>query len=162
MATQPKPFLTPQQYLEIERHAERKSEYLNGEMFLMAGGTREHGKIIDNLTRHLGNALSDKPCFAYSSEVRLWIAASAMSTILLLSTEACDRGRKFRDYLKVPSLRDYLLVEQEDVRVDHFIIQSVGNHTFRSYNKADDRIQLPSIDCSLTLREIYQKTRLAA
>jgi len=191
MSTQPKPYLTPQQYLEIERSAERKSEYYNGEMFLMSGGTRKHGKVIDNLSRSLGNRLDDKPCFAYSSEVRLWIQASGLFTypdimvvcepertspddedsltnptviveVLSPTTEAYDRGKKFGHYLRIPSLRDYVLVSQEELRIDHFTIQPGATHTFRQYRNLDDLLELPSIDCAIPLREIYHKTDLAA
>ena len=191
MSTQPKPYLTPRQYLEIERDAGRKSEYYNGEMFLMAGGSRKHGKIIDNLSRSLGNSLDDKPCFAYSSEVRLQIPPSGLYTypdimvvcepeqsspedqdtitnptviieVLSPSTEGYDRGKKFGHYLQIPSLREYILVSQEEVRVDQFTIQAGGQHTFRSYNSLDSALELPSLGCALTLREIYRKTELAA
>jgi Uma2 family endonuclease len=191
MSTQPKPYLTTEQYLEIERNAERRSEYYNGEMFLMAGGSRRHGKITDNLTAALWNGLADKPCFAYSSEVRLWIAASGLYTypdimvvcepeqsspndpdsitnptviieVLSPSTEAYDRGKKFGHYLQLSSLRDYILVSQEEIRVDQFTIQAGGEHIFHSFNSLDDILELPSLGCSISFREIYSKTELAA
>ena len=192
MSTQPKPFLTPQQYLEIERNAEFRSEYYNGEMFLMAGGSKKHGKIIDNLTVSLGNRLADQPCTSYSSEIRLWISAAGLYTypdlmvvcppeesspddpdssftnptviieVLSSSTERYDRGKKFGHYLLIPSLREYLLVSQEEVRVDQFTIQSGVQSTFRLYRQLDETLELPSIGCSIPLREIYYKTDLVA
>jgi Uma2 family endonuclease len=192
MSTQPRSYLTPQQYLEIERAAERRSEYYNGEMFLMAGGSKKHGKITENMSRALGNALEDKPCFAYSRDLRLWVAASGLYTypdimvvcepeesspddpdssltnpsviveVLSPSTEGYDRGKKFGHYLKLPSLRDYILVSQEEVRIDHYTIKPGSNPVSILYLRLDDVLELPSIGVSIPLSEIYRKTDLAA
>src|SRR5689334_5896952 len=80
MSSQPKTFLTPEEYLEIERKAERKSEYYQGEMFAMAGGTPRHGVIIINLGRELSVQLKTKPCLTYSSDVRLRVTPSGLYT----------------------------------------------------------------------------------
>jgi Uma2 family endonuclease len=192
MSTQPKPYLTPQQYLEIERAAERKSEYYNGEMFLMADASKKHGKITGNLNASLGNRLADKPCFAYSSDLRLWIAAAGLYTypdlmvvcepeesspddpdssitnptviieVLFPSTERYDRGKKLGLYLLLLSLREYILVSQDKVLIGHYTIESGVIQDLRTYRQLDDVLELPSIGCSIPLREIYRKTDLAA
>jgi Uma2 family endonuclease len=191
MSTQPKPFLSPKEYLELEAAAERKSEYYNGEMFLMAGASKRHVLITDNLTRALGNLLDDKPCTPYSSDLRLWIAPlrlytypdlmiaceqeeaapddpdslvnpTAIIEVLSPSTEVYDRGKKFGHYLHIPSLRDYILVSQEEVRVDHYIIRPGGSHTFRCLQDPSDTLDILSINCSLPLCDIYRRTELAS
>jgi Uma2 family endonuclease len=191
MSTQPKPSLTPQQYLEIERNAEFRSEYYNGEMLFMAGGSNEHGKIKENVSIAVGSRIADGPCSSYSSDTRLWIGAAGIYTypdimvvcgpeesspydpgssiinptviieVLSPSTERYDRGEK-RHYLLIPSLREYILVSQDEVRVDQFAIHSGVQHTFRLHNKIDETLELSSIGCCIPLREIYRKTDLAA
>src|SRR5437867_3979843 len=71
MAAAPKPYITPKQYLELERQAEFKSEYFAGEVIAMAGGTPEHSLIAANATRELGGQLLQKPCRVYSSDLRV-------------------------------------------------------------------------------------------
>src|SRR5690242_1739398 len=80
MSTQPKTFLTPEQYLEIERKAETKSEYYNGEMFAMPGGTPRHGLICINLGREVSRQLKTKDCLTYPSDVRLRVLPSGLYT----------------------------------------------------------------------------------
>src|ERR1022692_3628537 len=74
MSTQQVPYLTPEQYLEIERKAEFRSEYLHGQMFAMAGGTRNHSWIVSNTLSRLVEQLRGRTCGASSSDLRLYIA----------------------------------------------------------------------------------------
>src|SRR5690242_2717777 len=71
MSTQPKSFLTPEEYLELERKAEFRSEYFNGEMFAMSGGSRWHGRISGRLAGLLDQHLLDKPCESYVADMRV-------------------------------------------------------------------------------------------
>ncbi|MFN7843587.1 MAG: Uma2 family endonuclease, partial [Pirellula sp.] len=80
MSTPPIPRLSPQQYLERERAAAFKSEYYQGEMFAMAGASREHNLIVANLVREIGNAFKDSDCEVYPSDMRLKISASGLYT----------------------------------------------------------------------------------
>src|ERR1035438_10289001 len=75
MATQPKTFLTPEQYLEIERKAEFKSEYYGGEMFAMSGARRGQNLIVWNLAGELGQQLRKRPCEAYQHDMRVRVSA---------------------------------------------------------------------------------------
>lgn len=191
MSTQPQPFITPEQYLEIERTAERKSEYYNGEMFLMAGANSEHNLIVLNLGALFREQFRERPCNVYTSEMRVRVTktgliaypdaillcgdrdwAGASRTVLLNpsviievlsdSTEAYDRGDKFWHYRQIPSLCEYILISQKSVRIDQFIRQSGGDWSLRPYDSIHDLLQLPSVDCAIPLREIYHKTDLAA
>jgi Uma2 family endonuclease len=189
MSTNPKPFITPEQYLAIEAKAERKSEYYKGEMFLMAGASFDHNLIVANLGRVLGNEFLDKPCFVLISETRVKVSATGLYTypdltlvcgdrdwedaarttllnpaviieVLSDSTEAYDRGEKFRQYRNIPSLREYLLVSQKSISVEQFIRQPGSEWSFRSYDSIDATLELPAVGCSISLREIYRKTEL--
>ena len=80
MASPPLPFLTPEQYLELEPEAEFKSEYWRGEMFAMAGATRPHNLITTNTARLAGVELRSKPCEIYSSDMRIRTAQAGLYT----------------------------------------------------------------------------------
>jgi len=80
VSTFPKPFLTPEQYLEIERKAEYKSEYYNGEMFAMAGASRVHNLLGGNLYASIHHQLRDEGCEAYSSDMRVHVPATGLYT----------------------------------------------------------------------------------
>jgi Uma2 family endonuclease len=126
MSSQPNTFLTPEEYLEIERAAERKSEYFRGEMFARAGVSHEHVLIVTNVVAELARAFKGKPFEVYSSDMRLRVTPSGFYTypdvmvvcepqfaddrqdtllnpvviveVLSESTQDYDRGRKFQHY----------------------------------------------------------------
>jgi Uma2 family endonuclease len=191
MATQPKTFLTPEQYLEIERKAEFKSEYYNGEMFAMAGGSLRHGWIVGNIVTGLGQQLKGKPCRVSPSDVRVRVTSTGLYTypdvvvvcgepqcaddrrdtllnpiliveVLSESTRDYDRGRKFQHYRKLPSLAEYLIVEQNEPHVEHWIRQAEDLGILREYSSLNAVVRLESIGCTLALTEIYDKIDWAA
>src|SRR6266404_1708800 len=152
MSSVPKTFLTPEQYLEIERKAEFKSEYFQGEMFAMAGAREAHNLIALNLAAALHPQLRARPCRAYISDMRVRVSATGLYTypdilvvcgepqflderrdtllnpnliveVLSPSTEAYDRGRKFEHYRSVESLSEYLLVSSERIIAELFTRQ---------------------------------------
>lgn len=147
---------TPQEYLAWEQDQPTKHEYLDGEIFDLAGASAEHNDICANLLRELGNVLLDKPCRPRGSDQRVHIPETGLYTypdalvvcgtpeyeddkrltllnptviveVLSESTESYDRGKKFRHYRSIPSLRDYLLVSQDDVWVEHYVRATDGN-----------------------------------
>ncbi len=65
--------INPQEYLALERKAKVRSEYINGELFTMAGASREHNQILTNLVRILGNHLLESSCQVYSSDMKVKI-----------------------------------------------------------------------------------------
>src|SRR5258708_5302364 len=80
MSAAPTPKLTPAQYLAIERKAAFKSEYLNGEMFAIAGASYPHNRVKDNLARHAGNQLNGGPCFIVTSDMRVKVSVTGLYT----------------------------------------------------------------------------------
>src|SRR2546426_11011230 len=147
--------LTEAEYLELERAAEFKSEFFEGEMFAMAGGTPQHSLIGTNLARELGNRLAGGRCLAYNGDLRIKIEATGLCTypdlsvicgplrfaegtndtvvnptmvveVLSDSTEAYDRGKKFEHYRQIPTLQAYLLVSQKEPRIEQFTRQPDG------------------------------------
>jgi Uma2 family endonuclease len=189
MSTQPKTFITPEQYLEIDRKAEYKSEYLNGEMFAMSGGRAPHNIIGWNILGELRDQLRKRPCVAFTSDQRVAVAATGLYTypdvaalcgepkfldetqdtllnpsliveVLSPSTEAYNRGRKFAHYQKIESLSEYLLVASEEMRADLFRRMPDGSWKLIWAEKPEDVLELNSIGCRLGMADIYEKVKL--
>src|SRR5438552_18197987 len=143
------PQLGEAEYLRLERQAEVRSEFLDGEMFAMAGGTRAHSLIATNLAGELRARLKATHCVAYNADLRVKVEATGLFTypdvsilcceqrfldqeqdtllnptvmieVLSDSIEAYDRGKKFGQYRQIPTCRDYLLVSQNESRIEQF------------------------------------------
>lgn len=187
MLTQGKFIFTPVQYLTQERLANTRSEYIDGEIFAMAGASRAHNQISSNLVLSLGNQLFDKPCSVYASDMKVNIATNYVypdvlvtcekeqfaddHTEILLNpliiieilsdtTEAYDRGIKFLNYQFIASLKIYLLVAQKSCHVEKFIRQNNQQWLYTCFHQLDDNIELETIQCQLPLKEIYRKVQL--
>jgi Uma2 family endonuclease len=186
MAAQPTTFLTPAEYLEQERCAGRKSEYLRGEVFAMAGASRRHGLIVTNLVAEMRQQLKGKACEVYSNDLRLRVTPAGLYTypdvmvacgdiqfaddhkdtilnpVLLIevlseSTRDYDRGRKFQYYRTLPSLVEYLTVSQDEPHVEHWSRQQQDRWLLVEFGGVGQTIPLISIPCNLPLAEIYDK-----
>ena len=190
MSTLSKTFLTAEEYLEIERKAEYKSEYYQGEMFAMAGASEAHNLLVWNLIRELGQQLRSRPCHAYPSDMRVRVSPAGLYTypdvvvvcgerqflteqkdtllnptllveVLSPSTEAYDLGRKFDHYKSIESLGQYLLVATDRIHADLFTRQADGSWLLRSASRMEDSLDLHSVGCRLTLADLYEKVELA-
>lgn len=171
-------------YYELERSAAFKSEFCDGEMFAMAGGSPAHSLIATNLGAELRSALRGRPCVPYNADLRVKIPDSGLITypdlsvicgplefafpaddtvtnpslvveVLSPSTEAYDRGRKFENYRRLRSLREYLLVRQDEPHVELFIRQPDESWLLREATGMDARLELPALKIALALAEIY-------
>lgn len=178
---------TAEEYLALERQADFRSEYIDGQIVAMSGGSLAHSLVGTNLIRTLGNLLEDTPCFVVNSDMRVRVDPSlytypdvtvicdepevedaqgdtllnptAIFEVLSPSTEAYDRGEKFRRYRKVPSLRLYVLVAQATPSVEVFTRQGEV-WVFSDATGLGASIHLESIGCPLALRDVYAKVRL--
>ena len=180
--------LSVSEYLELERSADFKSEFYDGEMFAMAGGSPQHSQIAANFIQAIGPRLAARPCVAYTSDLRLKVEATGLLTypdvsvvcgplelapgtddtvvnptiiveVLSDSTEAYDRGKKFENYRQMPSLQEYLLVSQKEPRVEQFMRQSNGQWLLRDAAGMDATLTLPSLDIVMSLAEVFAKVR---
>jgi Uma2 family endonuclease len=178
--------LTPTEYLEIERRAEYKSEYYRGAMSPMSRSSSRHCLIVGNLMGELGQHLKGKRCGVYASDLRLQILPTGLYTypdvmvicgdvqyaderqdtvqnpsviieVLSDSTRDYDRGRKFQQYRALPSLQEYLTVEQDAIHVERNSRQEGGQWLLTEFEKREDSVRLDSIGCVLPLSEIYDK-----
>lgn len=185
MASQPNVFLTPEQYLAIEEKAEEKSEYFDGEMFAMSGVSFAHDTIVGNLLLSLLTQLKGSPCRAHTSDLRVAVSPKrtyvypdvsiscqdprvirrgtdnllnpvALIEVLSPTTELHDRGRKFRRYTQMKSLKEYLLVSQDEVLVERFQRRDVSSEwIYSSASSLDDSITLVSAPATLKLSDVY-------
>ena len=182
MAVAPLPNLTPEQYLEIERNAEYKSEYVDGQMYAMAGGSPAHSELAFQFSGLVWPRLGARGCRGFNSDMRvqaptgmqaypdLSVACGKLNLgkngdsllnptliveILSPSTERFDRGRKFHHYRSIPSLRDYVLVASESISVELWSRQPDGSWRIEEAEGMDQSIEIPSIGVTLSLRELY-------
>ena len=186
MSLQPQQRYTPQEYLALERKAEYRSEYLAGEIFAMSGASRQHNLIAGNVFASLHGQLRNRPCEVYMGDMRVKVNQTGLYTypdvvalcgepqfddaqrdtllnpaviieVLSPSTEAHDRGGKFGHYRKLDSLREYLLVAQEEPHIEHYVWQSDNQWLLSEAYSLQATVQLPSISCTLVLAEVYEK-----
>jgi len=190
MSAQPQIHLSPEEYLAIERSARERGEYADGERVAMAGGSRRHNLIATNLVRELSLQLKGEPCEVYSSDQRVLVPATSLYTypdvvvacgeprfedeeldtlldptlifeILSPTTESYDRGAKATHYRHIDSLREYLLVAQDEIHVERFSRRGESSEwLFTELTAPDAILELASIDCALPLAEIYDRLEL--
>jgi Uma2 family endonuclease len=171
------------EYLAQELASDTKHEFLDGEIFAMAGGTPEHARLSSRVVGALLAQLRGRPCEAFSSDLRLRVLATGLATypdvsvvcgrfeqdpedantlinpvvlveVLSDSSEAYDRGEKFAHYRRIPSLREYVLVSQRRPRIEVFRRNEDGNWTLFEAD-ASGSVQLVSIGCELSVDEVY-------
>lgn len=187
MSTQAKYYLSPEEYLEIERQADRKSEYIDGVMYLMAGGSEAHNLITGNLITELNIGLKRTPCKVYPSNMKVRVPSSRkfhypdvsvvrgetefadrkrdvvlnpglIVEVLSDSTAAYDRGKKIQSYQQIESLQEYALVAQDEHIVERFVRQSDGSWCYTKVAGINQSATFFSITCQIALSDIYAKT----
>ena len=185
MASEPRQRLTVQEYLAFERQSEVRHEYLEGEVFAMSGGSRQHNRIAFNVAKVLDATLPPS-CRVYLLDMRLKTPDTGFFTypdvavvcgnsrfedskvdtllnpaliveVLSPSTERYDRGSKFLHYRSIPSLACYVLVSQDRVHVECFVRQDDGGWSSTELEDLAETLELPSIGCRLPLAAVYDR-----
>jgi Uma2 family endonuclease len=186
MSVNTTPRVTAEEYLAGDRAASFRSEFVNGEVFAMSGGRLAHAQLISRIGRELEDALEELPCIVTVADMRLQIAAgesyvypdvmvlcgepvfaeghrdiitnpSVVVEVLSESTEKWDRGGKFAQYRRVASLREYVLVSQDAMRVEWFTREESGAWTYREAVGPEGVVRLEGLDVSVGLGRIYRK-----
>lgn len=181
-----KTYYTREEYLALEDQAEYKSEYYNGEIFAMAGGSHKHSVICGNMIQRVGEAIEDKDCIRYDSNMKLdipkynlFVYPDVMAVcgkieflenrtdiiknpvlvieVLSPATQAFDRGKKFACYRSVPSIREYVLVSQDEPMVEAYYKQDEKTWVYTVARGLEERITFQTIQNELLLKDIYQK-----
>ncbi len=185
MSTALKKVYTAQEYLERERLAEYKSEFFGGEIFAMAGASREHNLIKGNVDGELFQRLKGSPCRTRSSDQRVLVPATGLYTypdviilcgkgeydtadrdtltnptaiieVLSPSTEKYDLGAKFRNYQRIESLIEYILVYQDEAVVERFVRQADGSWGLVSFVGLDATLAFHSVPVRILLSDVYR------
>ncbi len=179
-----KDFYTEEEYLAWEETAVEKSEYVDGQIRAMSGGSEPHASIPVNIGAELRTALRGRGCRVLSSDMKVWAAGvyyypdlsvvcgpstyrggnkhTITNPVLVVevlspSTESKDRGEKFIRYQQIETLRSYLLVSQTEPRVELFERGENGHWDYTMVAGTDSTIDVPSLDITLTLAEIYDQ-----
>jgi Uma2 family endonuclease len=185
------PAITAEQYLLLERHSEIRHEFIDGLVYAMAGESPDHSTICFNLATVIGSQIRDKPCrgFSPNMKVRAGIGGlyaypdlmivcgeakfhdeqgdvllnpTVIFEVLSPSTEKYDRGEKFRRYrTQIESMQDYVLVSQDQMRIEYHHRGEDGNWSANELIGAGASLLLASIDCKIPLPEVYRNTEVA-
>lgn len=186
MATQLNTFVSPEEYLAVERESDTKSEYFDGTVYAMTGASLRHIQIVSNLTIELGTQLRARPCRALPSEMKVRLPDSRkffypdmtvvcgkplfhdertdiiLNPVLVIevlspSTEAFDRGAKFQAYQTLNSLMEYVLVAQDKPVVEQYVRRADGKWDYTAVIGLESSLLLPSVECTLNLSAVYDK-----
>jgi Uma2 family endonuclease len=189
MSTQPQTYLTPEEYLAIEREAEYKSEYIDGVMYAMSGASFRHNVVVANLITELVQQLRGRNCRALPSAIKVRMPDSRkffypdvsvvcgepqfhdrrtdvilnptlIVEVLSESTAGFDRGEKFQAYQQLVSLHEYLLVSQDKIFIEQYVRQAHEKWTYVATVGLESSLTLPSIECALSLKAVYDKIEL--
>jgi Uma2 family endonuclease len=183
-------YYTPEEYLELEEKAEYKSEYRDGEIVPMTGGTTNHNKIALNLAASLKIALRRKNHDVYIGDVRLWIPRYRQHTypdvmviqgqpvytgtstttvmnpmliaeVLSKSTKNYDQGDKFLYYRSIPEFKEYILIDQYHYHVMHYVKTAAGQWLFTELEGESTILSVHTIDFKIPLNELYEQVNFA-
>ncbi|HEV2764142.1 MAG TPA: Uma2 family endonuclease [Pyrinomonadaceae bacterium] len=184
MASNPNVYVTPEEYLELERQADCKSEYADGVVYAMAGASERHNLIVANIVAGLHAQLFGGRCRVYPSDLKVRapkpryffypdvsvvcgetkfhdehkdvvLNPVVIFEVLSEATAAYDRGKKFQHYQQLDTLAEYVLVSQDDATVERYVRREDGSWIYTKLSGLDVSLVLSSIKCELELRFIY-------
>lgn len=174
-------YMTPEEYLAAERVSEMKHEYVAGVVYAMAGGSRNHARITNNIILALGPQLAGTHCFPFGPDLRVRIdqpgstffyypdiaidcsgsgedeitEPSVIFEVLSPSTDRADHGDKRQNYQSIASLKVYGLVDQNRATVTIYRRERSGAWTTELYSDLEQTVPLPEIACTLPIAAIY-------
>lgn len=181
---------TPEEYLELEEKAEFKSEYRDGEIVPMTGGTTNHNKITLNLAASLKMSLRGNNYEVYMADVRLWIPQYRQYTypdimviegkpiytgtntttvmnpgliveVLSKSTNNYDQGDKFLYYRSIPEFKEYILIDQYTYHVMQYVKTATDKWSFLEITSESATLSLQTVDFQIKLSDLYEQVNFA-
>ncbi len=183
----PENFMTPEAYLKFERASETKHEYFGGEVFAMSGASSNHSTISGNAFAALHLQLRSQSCRVYQNDMRVrtpsmlytypdisvvcgeprfddkafdtLINPTLIIEVLSPSTERYDRGRKFQHYRTIETLQEYVLIAQDNPRIERYLRQPNDEWLLTDIQGLDAVLELPSIQCRLVFADTYELIR---
>ncbi len=182
--------VTEEQYLAIDRAAEFRSEFIDGEIVAMSGGSMRHARLGASLLAQFYLALQGSQCEAFGPDFRVRVSPrmytypdvtvvcgkpmladerqdillnpTVIVEVLSPSTEHYDRGVKFQHYRSIESLQDYILVSQDQIRVEQYTRVQAHTWTFREYQSSDETLLIESAGISVPIARIYERVDLSS
>jgi Uma2 family endonuclease len=179
-------YYSPQEYLELEVNSEIRHEYINGLIIPMTGGTPNHNQLAGNFYAMLNFALKRQPYQVFVTDQRLWIPSRKIHTypdimvvktpleyeegrkdtlvnpvmiaeVLSKSTKGYDRDEKFAAYRTIPTLQEYILIDQYTMHIEQYCKTNNNQWIFSEFTDGNINLNLASISCQMTLSDIYDK-----
>lgn len=173
------------QYLELEKKSNTKHEYFENEIFSMAGASDAHNEIFSNLFFQIALKLKGTSCRPYGSDKRLHIPQNTLYTypdisiycnglmhsvndkdssilptvlieVLSDSTQTYDRGDKFKLYRDIPSLKEYILIDSENITIESFFLNSKNNWELQEYTDQSEKLIFKSLKIDIAIHDIYE------
>jgi Uma2 family endonuclease len=180
--------VTEEQYLAIDRASEFRNELLDGEIVPMSGGGLRHAQVKGGMVGQLYIALQGSDCEAFTSNFRVRVSSRIYTypdaivvcgkplladgrkdtllnprvivEVLSPSTEHYDRGLKFQYYRAMESLQDYILVSQDQIRIEQFTRGDARSWTLRDYQSVGETLRIESVGVSIPIARIYERVEL--
>lgn len=181
-------YYTPEEYLALEEAADYKSEYIDGEIIPMAGGTVNHNRITGNIYAALNFAFKQQDYEVFMSDIRLWIPEKRMYTyadvmiisgkpeffnnrqdvvlnprviieVLSKSTQDYDREDKFQAYRTISTFQEYLHIDQTQIRVEQYFKTGKKQWSLREYDAEDQAIAFNTVPWEISLADLYNKVK---
>ena len=176
---------TPEEYLELELASETRNEYRNGKIISMIGGTPDHNELAINLAALLKSALRGKPYRIFGADQRLWIPDRNLYTypdlmvvqkplqlqagrtdtvmnpcfiaeVLSKSTQDYDHGEKFSAYRSIGSFREYLLIDQYNIHVEHYVKTAANQWLLSEYDQPSITLSLNAFEAQIDIISLYE------
>ena len=179
-------YYSSQEYLELEVNSEIRHEYINGLIIPMTGGTPNHNQLALNFSGTLNYLLKRQPYQVFVTDQRLWIPSRKIHTypdimvmktpleyeegrtdtlvnpvmiaeVLSKSTKGYDRDEKFAAYRTIPTLQEYILIDQYTIHIEQYCKTNNNQWIFSEFTDGNVNLNLASISCQMILSDIYDK-----
>jgi Uma2 family endonuclease len=176
-----------EEYLANEIGSLEKHEFVDGNVYAMAGASNDHGRLVTELVTNLNVHLRSSDCDTYSSDMRVRVTEHVyyypdvvvscggdiahshtlhrpilIAEVISPSTERTDRTEKLLYYLQLPSLKEYVIVDQRSMNVEVHRRQPNGGWTTHYFGGPDDAVELTSVDLNIPLSELYRRVQFEA
>ena len=181
LATKNNDLISVEDYLKFELDSEMKHELVDGYVYAMAGASENHDRISGNIYRKLGNHLENSPCEPFTSDMKLKTSTGnfrypdcmvvcdkddenkfyktkpvILVEVISRSTRKIDKNDKLLEYINIPSLQEYVIIEQDSVDIQIF---RRSNHWIPKHYFLGDEITFESIGLTLSVEEIYHRVQ---
>lgn len=182
---------TREEYLDFELASEERHEYANGEIRLMTGGTPNHNEITSNLLVALKLQLKGKPYRIFVTDQRLWVPNRNLHTypdvmvvekplqlqtgrtdtvmnpcfiaeVLSKSTQDYDHGEKFSAYRTIDSFREYLLIDQYSIHIEHYVKTAANQWLLSEYDDPNITLSLNAFEAQIEIVTLYENIDIDA